>query len=234
MKKKLLVLLLIIIPFSIAMTPVKKEVVIDGDAIIGYQKDIERFQECEQFLIDWFASKGYNLSYDVNVEFVSDVGSKMSEEDRKGFKEKLDDKYKLAGIFYKGKIYIIDYYKFLQDSESKFDITAKSKMIQRGVIIHELVHYYLFKYGVSITNSLAVHEYMATIAEIDSYEQKYRSKVLKEAADLIAEKRYNAPEYIMYGSNYLEFPKESQILAYWVYRVLDKDQLLINSIMSTP
>jgi len=228
MRKESLVLLVIIALFSTAMLPVeKKKVIINGDTIIGCQKDIERFQECEQFLIDWFISKGYNLSYDVYAEFTSDVASKLSEEDREDWL----DEYKLGGLFYDGKLYVTGYYEFLEGTHSKFNIEYKLDMVQRGIIIHELMHCYLGKYGMSPINDLAVHEYMATIAEIDSYELSYRSGILKKAANLIARYKYSAPKYVMSASNYRRDPEVFQILSYWVYKI-QSEGILIDSIMS--
>ena len=230
MKKKLLLpltLLLVVVSFSIAMGNTREKVMINGDTIIGYQKDIERFQEAEQFLMDWFISEGYNLSYDVHIEFTSDVDSKLPKEERGEWE------YKLGGLFYNSKTYVVDYYTFMKGRQTKFNIKLGMGMVQRGIIIHELMHYYLFKCGISTVDNSAVHEYMAAIVEIESYSLKHRDRILNKAANLIKRHKYHASEFVMHASNYEKDHATFQILSYWVYKSRD-GEILIDSIMSIP
>ena len=242
MKKRLLTLFLIIIALSSSVAITAHQLsknnlflsgsVIDGDTIIGRQKDIDRFQEAEQFVIDWFADRGYSLSYDVTIEFTTDVGIKMREDYKKEFDENTGGKLKLGGLFQDGVIYVVDYRTFLLGNNSKFDI-KELDVVQKGIIIHELAHCYLYKYGISTFTNTAVQEFIASILEIESYPDEYKTMVLYKAAALIARHKYNAPNYIMKASNYHKNTERFQILAYWVYKSRD-GEILVESIMSLP
>ena len=218
-----LLLLIVTIPITIAST-----VVIDGDTITGTEADIERFQEAEEFVIDWFLEEGYYLSYDVDAEFMPDVASMLPKEDLGKWQKK--DRI-IAGLFMDNKIYITDHITFIKNGRTKLGIRKMLDMVHRGVIIHEIAHYYLSRYGLSIIGNDAVHEYVASIVEISSYSKKYREKVLLNAAFIIALRGCNPPEYVMRGSNYFKDASAFQTLSYWVYKKMDGD-ILIDSIMS--
>lgn len=234
MKKLWVVVLLLtatmFITIALATDITASKAVIDGDIIIGTEEDIERFQEAEEFVIDWFLKEGYYLSYDVNVEFMPDVGSMLPEEDLVEWqgKERI-----IAGLFIDNKIYITDHITFVKNKKTKLGVGHKLDMVHRGIIVHEIVHYYLNRYGISTIGNNAVHEYIASIVEISSYSEKYRKKVLDNATFIIALRGSYAPEYVMKASNYFKDASAFQTLSYWVYKKMDGD-ILVNSIMSIP
>jgi hypothetical protein len=223
------------ISVTIAATPdlTVSKVLIGGDIITGTKADIERFQEAEEFVKDWFLEEGYYLSYDVNAEFMPDVGSMLPE----GEPDKWIGKRRMiAGLFIDNKIYFTDHTTFVENGRTKLGVGNKLdvlNMVHRGVIIHEITHYYLGKYGISTIGNDAVHEYIAAIVEISSYSKKYRKKVILNGAFLIALNGYNAPEYVMRGSNYFKDASAFQTLSYYVYKEMYGD-ILVDSIMSIP
>lgn len=230
-----LLLLTATISITIASTPdlTVRKVVIDGDTITGTEADIKRFQEAEEFVKDWFLKEGYYMSYDVEAEFMPDVGSMLPE----GEPDKWIGKRRMiAGLFINNKIYFTDYITFIKNGKSKLSVgytVDMLNMVHRGVIIHEITHYYLNRYGISTIGNDAVHEYIAAIVEISSYSKKYRKRVLKNAIFIIALNGYNAPDYVMRGSNYFKDASAFQTLSYWVYKEMDGD-ILVESIMSIP
>ena len=230
MKKLLVVVLLLILTIPVTIT-IASTVVIDGDTITGTEADIERFQEAEEFVMDWFLEEGYYLSYDVNAEFMPNVASMLPEGELEKWKVK---KRVVAGLFMNNKIYLTDHITFIKNRRTKLGVGSKLDvldMVHRGVIIHEIAHYYLYRHGLSTIGNDAVHEYVASIVEISSYSEKYRKKVLMNGAFIIALRGCNAPEYVMKGSNYFKDASAFQTLSYYVYKELDGD-ILVDSIMS--
>ena len=220
---------------TVASTPdlTVSKAIINGDIITGTEADIKRFQEAEEFVKDWFLKEGYYLSYDVNAEFMPNIASMLPE----GESDKWEGKNRvIAGLFMNNKIYITDYITFVKDARTKFGIGSKLdvlNMVQRGIIIHEIVHYYLHRYGISTIGNDAVHEYIASIIEISSYSKKYRKRILNNAAFIIALRGCHAPDYVMKASSYFKDASAFQTLSYWVYKKMDGD-ILVESIMSIP
>jgi len=200
---------------------------VNGDTIIGYQKDVKMFQECEQFVMNWFADKGYNLSYDVTIEFTSNVEKRLGIQEKEGFTLK-------GGFLHgKNKIYTIR---------------------QKHIIVHELMHYYLFNYGIY---SKIIHEQMATFIEIDFLGIKYQNTIIKmgntlvnkiiEAENMLAtwsptvKSRMKLEiqlikyivKYIYNISNYNKSPEDFQILVYWAYKRYNGQQMIDKKMSTT-